>query len=101
MWKGKVYLIGGYIHRRQISVVDGCEVKDERVQLQFPLYSEACSQRDNVEVFICFANNFDEKTYKTCQSATQFPTGNFTKLPDSSYSHGESRIAVMSGNVMS
>ena len=91
VWQGMMFMYGGPFHNKQISVVEECKLK--RVgTLEFRMDTGGCAQRNNAEIFICFNHN----EYKTCRRSVD-PLGSFTKLPESTYGHGEIRIAVTSG----
>ena len=81
--------------RRQILMVDQCQLK--RIgSLAFDVSLGACAQRDNQEIFICFEEFDSYEKAKTCRRAVgQFT--NFTRLTNSAYPHGLSRIAVTQG----
>ena len=83
---------------KQISVVDNCKLKRNGT-LPFNSNSGACAQRDNAEIFICFADDADDtKAHKTCHRADG-PFETFSKLPKSKYRHRGTRIAVTSGKL--
>ena len=92
-----MFVFGGYTtsHTRQILVVDQCELT-KKGELPFEMTRGACAQRDNREVFICFEDVWDESTSKNCHRSTG-PLEVFSKLPDSTYDHRQTRIAVTSG----
>ena len=95
VWHGKMFVFGGSRYKRQISVVDQCQLT-KKGELPFDMYFGACAQRDNQEVFICFEKVGDLSTYKNCHRSNG-PLEPFTKLPSSSYNHRDARIAVTSG----
>ena len=95
VWRGKMYVFGGKDYKRQISAVDGCQLK-KKGELTFDMTNGACAQRENNEVFICFENSSDLSTYKNCHRSNG-PLERFVKLPSSSYDHRSTRIAVTSG----
>ena len=94
-WHGQMYLFGGYHNERQISLVDRCRLT--RIgNLSFDMRYGACAQREDFEIFICFEHVDDTRTYKNCRLSTG-PLENFSNLPNSTYDHGNTRIAVTSG----
>ena len=95
VWQGKMYMLGGYNYRRQISFVDQCQLKSIG-ELEFDMNHGACAQRNDVEVYICFENSDDPGTTKNCHRSNG-PLDSFTKLQSSTYAHGLTRIAVTSG----
>ena len=95
VWRGKMHLFGGNYHRRQISVVDKCQLT--RIgNLTFDMYLGACAQRDGEEVFICFGTYTDPAETRKCRRAIG-QLQSFTDIPNSAHNHGLSRIAVTSG----
>ena len=105
VWKGEMYVFGGSHVKRQISIVDKCQLKSVGLthRLQFDMVHGACAQRDNVEIFICFADIYNSQTTKNCHRATdplEFSgSKSFLKLPSSTYHHGYTSIAVTSGKL--
>ena len=96
VWRGKLFVFGGSSYQRQISIVDDCQLT-KKGELPFDMIRGACAQRDNQEVFICFDNVLDPSTSRNCHRSNG-PLEAFTKLPSSTYDHGNTRIAVTSGN---
>ena len=96
-WQGKLYLFGGGIRSWQISVVDNCQLTFIK-QLPFYMYQGACAQRDNTELFICFRSPWNSQTTRRCYRSNG-PLDSFSQLPKSTYHHGLTRIAVMSGKL--
>ena len=94
VWRGKMFVFGGRKYKRQISVVDDCQLT-KKGKLPFNMTSGACAQRDNQEVFICFENYSDSSTWKNCHRSNG-PLEAFSKLPSSTYDHRDTRIAVTS-----
>ena len=95
IWRGEMYVFGGYTHQRQISMVDQCQLT--RIgDLPFNMYHGACAQRNDQEVFICFEVFNEPSTSKNCYLANG-PLDNFSSLPNSTYEHSNTRIAVNSG----
>ena len=95
VWRGQMFVFGGLDYRRQISVVEHCQLT-KKGRLPFDMRLGACAQRDDVEVFICFENYDDESTFKNCRLSAG-PLEAFSNLPSSTYDHGSARIAVTSG----
>ena len=96
-WQGKMYIFGGYPKetRQQILVVDKCKLT-LKGKLPFKMIAGACAQRENAEVFICFENIYRIETLRNCHRATD-PLKKFSKLPNSTYYHEDTSIAVTSG----
>ena len=79
IWRGNMFLFGGYNHKKQISMVDQCQLK--RVgDLPFIMYFGACAQRNDQQVYICFENYFDSSTGRNCHVSSG-PLENFSSLP--------------------
>ena len=98
VWQGKMYMFGGVVYKRQISVVDKCQLTSTGKKLKFDMIGGACAQRDDVEVFICFEDLDNYETHKNCRRSSG-PLGTFTNLPSSTHHHGGTRIAVTSGKL--
>ena len=98
VWRGQMVVFGGENFERQISVLDGCQLT-KKGELPFDLYTGACAQRDDAEIFLCFTDISDDSTYKNCHLSNS-PFENFSKLPSSTYDHGLTRVAVTSGNAI-
>ena len=92
-------MLGGYHNKQQISVVDQCRLT-QIGELPFRMSFGACAQRDNEQIFICFEDFDDTSTYKNCH-VTNGPLENFSNLPNSTFAHGNTRIAVTSGKPQS
>ena len=92
-------MLGGYHNKQQISVVDECRLT-KIGELPFRMSFGACAQRDNEKIFICFEDFGDSSTYKNCH-VTNGPLENFSNLPNSTFGHGNTRIAVTSGKSQS
>ena len=95
VWHGKMYVFGGLVYNRQISMVEDCRLKLVG-QLPFGMSLGACSQRDNEVIYICFENYNDPSTYKNCYESSG-SLDSFSKLPSSSYQHKRTRVATTSG----
>ena len=95
VWRGQMVVFGGYNYKRQISVVNNCQLT-KKGELPFDMANGACAQRDNAEIFICFENWDDKSTWKNCHRSIG-PLEAFSKLPSSTYEHRKIRIAVTSG----
>ena len=99
VWHGKMYVFGGHTEHWQISVVDQCQLKSIG-ELQFLMRHGACAQRNNAEIFICFEDYHQSDQCKNCYRS-KGPLEKFEKLPSSTYSHDDTRIAVNSGKPIS
>ena len=95
VWQGKMFMFGGYKLKTQISTVEQCQLTAIG-NLEFDMDKGACAQRNDAEVFICFADAFNNRTTRSCHRSTG-PLESFSKLPDSTYHHGDTRIAATSG----
>ena len=95
VWHGQMFMFGGFIHKRQISLVDQCRLKLIG-ELPFNMFHGACAQRDDSELFICFENYAEVSSFKNCR-VSNGPLKKFSKLPTSTYEHGTTRVAVTSG----
>ena len=82
-------------YTKQILVVDQCKLTKVG-ELSFEMLDGACAQREDKEVFICFENIGDSKTWKKCRRSNG-PLEDFEQLPSSNYTHRATRIAVTSG----
>ena len=95
IWRGNMFIFGGLSHKRQISMVDQCQLK--RVgDLPFDMVFGACAQRNDQQVYICFEVFNDSSTGKNCHVSSG-PLENFSSLPSSSYERRNTRIAVTNG----
>ena len=95
VWRGEMFVFGGYNYKRQVSVVDQCQLT-KKGDLPFDMTYGACAQRDNQEVFICFENYFDSSTNRNCHRSNG-PLEAFSSMPSSINDHRQTRIAVTSG----
>ena len=84
VWRGTMFMFGGDQDRRQIYVVDQCQLK-QKGKLGFDVTIGACAQSGNVRVFICFAD-YSAAESKKCRSATG-PMNEFSELASSTYGH--------------
>ena len=92
-WKGSLYIFGGNFEKRQISIVDGCQLT--RIgTLSFDLDGGACTNVNNEELFLCFDNRNGNKCYKSTE-----PNGAFSSIADSLQFHKLTRIANDKGNL--
>ena len=94
-FKGDYYVYGSSSDdKRQVAKITNCSLK--RIgTLPFTFESGACAATMD-QVFLCFANNGDQKT---CH-ATNEPTGQFNVLAKSAYEHDKVRIATNNGNLL-
>ena len=97
VWRGKMYMFGGMVNIRQISVVDNCKL--ELIgRLQFKMENGACAQRNDTEIFICFEYPSKWATHRTCRRAIG-PLEEFLNFPNSTFPRAHSRIATTSGKL--
>ena len=86
-WKGDLYVFGGATEKRQVSLVEGCQLT--RVgTLWFNLERGACTNVNNEEIFLCFDYDNDKKCWKSSN-----PEGPFSSIADSLKNHKLTRIA--------
>ena len=88
-WKGEFYVFGGSSKRRQISKLDGCELK-QIGQLESLFVSGACATV--AEENLCFSVYPDDVEWRKCRVSSS-PTGSFETVASSSYDHDMTRIA--------
>ena len=89
--KNKYYVFGGRGDQmRQISVLQGCELK--RIgSLQFDFHKGSCATVADSIMYLCFSQS-DVTEYTQCRYTFDI-SGNFTKSHDSIYRHRWARIA--------
>ena len=92
-WQNLFYVFGGFDEKRQVSMVSGNRL-DRRGTLVFDLYGGACTVLNQITIVLCFPNTYGE--YDACRQSNN-PLGSFTKLPNSIFSHGMTRIASFDG----
>ena len=86
-WQNEFYVFGGNSKKRQISKLDGCELKSVGT-LGFD-HSGSCSNMNDDTLYLCF--NIDAtEDYMKCRSATD-PLGSFTEIPSTNYDHRYAR----------
>ena len=86
-WQGNMYVFGGMSERRQVSLVDGCQLT-RNATLPFDLSEGACTNVNNEEIFLCF----DVLNVKKCWKSSN-PDGPFSFTAESLKNHWPSRIA--------
>ena len=87
-WQGDMYVFGGNREKRQVSLVERCQLK--RVStLSFDLSYGACTNINNEEVVLCFGDNSNDKK---CWKSSN-PEGQFSSIADSLTNHWLTRIA--------
>ena len=89
-WRNGFYVFGGSSNKRQISKVDGCQLRPIG-SLAFDHYTGGCSVMNDA-IYLCFNVVFNSGDYKRCRSATE-PTENFTQIPLSTFDHRWARTA--------
>ena len=94
VWLGRMFVFGGFNYKRQISLVDDCKLT-KKGELPFDMFLGTCAQRDNREVVICFEDHYDPSTWKNCHRSNG-PLEAFSKIPNSTYDHRFTRIAITS-----
>ena len=86
-WQGDMYLYGGTSEKRQVSLVEQCQLT--RVStLSFDLRYGACTNINNEEVVLCFDYSDNKKCWKSSN-----PEGPFSSIADSLKNHRQTRIA--------
>ena len=93
-WHGRMIVFGGtYDKKRQISEVKSCRLT--RIgTLEFNLHVGACTNMDDVTIFLCF-DYFTEEG-KVCRIAND-PLGKFLKIANSHFYHYETRTTANQG----
>ena len=95
-------IVFGGLHpvSRQISTVEECKLKrigtlDFESKLSDPV---GCAQRDNAEVFVCFAWDVDN-LFRGCRRSVG-PLEKFSKWTEPKYDHYGIPVAVTSGKLL-
>lgn len=86
-------MFGGSKNIRQISRVEGCNLK-RLGSLAFDFYYGTCTTFDSDQLFLCFP----ETDKKGCRKGND-PQGKFSRLTPSRYDHFYTRIALTNGNL--
>ena len=86
-WKNNNYVFGGWDEKGQVSMVNGNRL-ERKGTLSFDFSSGGCTVLNQFTIVLCFDYIEDD----VCRQSND-PLGSFTKLPNSTYSHGETRIA--------
>ena len=87
-WKNEFYVFGGNSKKRQISKLNGCELKSIGT-LGFDHHAGSCSNMNDKTLYLCF--NIDvTDDYKKCRSTTD-PLGSFIEIPVTTYDHRYAR----------
>ena len=89
-WQNVFYVFGGNTKKRQISKLDGCELKSVGT-LEFDHNLGSCSNMNDNMLYLCF-NTDAADDYSKCRSATG-PLETFTEIPTTSYDHRYARTA--------
>ena len=93
LFRGQVYIYGGWIEKNQISQVSGCSVK--RIgTLPFIFFSGACTSIRSKYIMLCF--DLWQEEGKVCRMS-QNPTGLFTKTTESNTYHFSTNIVSNGG----
>ena len=98
VWNGKMHLFGGSFYKRQISVVDQCQLK-KIGELTFDMFYGACAQRNDAKIYICFEAYNNPATGRNCRQSDA-PLDSFSQLPSSNYNHQNTRIAATAGELL-
>ena len=93
-WRGQFFVFGGEANRRQISILNDCQL--ERIgSLSFDHYYGGCGNVDDEEIYLCF--NIDSADNKKCRYGVD-PLGEFIEIEESFYPHLETgRIGASNG----
>ena len=89
VFNGQAYVYGGWEQKRQISTIDGCQLK-RIASLDFDFKEGACTSTSNT-IYLCFENG----NGKACRTANN-PTGPFGAIADSTFEHSYIQIAASS-----
>ena len=93
MDQNQMYVYGGgdYDKKRQISLIDECQLKQVGT-LPFDLDYGTCTRNDNFIVWC-----FDYDLTKSCWKSEQ-PTSNWSQVQNSNFDHRKIRISASKGN---
>ena len=78
---------------RQVSMVNGKRL-ERKATLDFNFEEGGCTVLNQITIVLCFPDTYGEKD--VCRQSNN-PLGSFTKLPNSIFSHGMTRIASFDG----
>ena len=93
-FKGEMYVFGGELHKTQVSVIDGCNLK-RLVDLPFQFSYGAC---EAIEDFVALC--FPYENYKMCKKfrGVYGPSISLEMMSSSNYDHRNSHLAQLKGN---
>ena len=92
-WENELYVFGGTLKRTQISKVTSCRLEPVG-QLAFNHKSGDCVNVARDKIVLCF--NDEKNDRKKCRRASS-PTGIFSEMMPSQYTHSNIRIATNDG----
>ena len=92
-WQNRYYVFGGENERRQVPIVNGYRL-ERKATLDFNFEVGGCTVLNQITIVLCFPDTYGEKD--VCRQSNN-PLGSFTKLPNSIFSHGMTRIASFDG----
>ena len=94
-WQNHYYVFGGdsqsILKERQVSMINGNRL-ERKGKLNFYFSSGACTVLNQLTIVLCF----DRYEQHVCRKSNH-PLGSFSKLPNSTYYHTETRIASFDG----
>ena len=87
-WRNQFFVFGGKADRKQISILNGCQL--ERIgSLAFDQYYGGCANVGDEAIYLCF--NQEAADNKKCRFGVD-PLGEFREVEKSLYPHRETRI---------
>ena len=92
-FRGEMYVLGGALHKTQVSVVDGCNMK-RLVDLPFEFSYGTCEQIDDF-VAVCFALEGTTKCKKF--KGVYGPSISLEMMSSTKYGHRYSHLAQLKG----
>ena len=91
-YRGDFYVFGGRWFERQISKLEGCSLT--RIgSLDFDFEFGGCAAVNDESIYLCFPRYYDNQ----CHVGTD-PVGTFSKVTESLFDHGQTRVAANEGN---
>ena len=92
-FRGEMYVLGGALHKTQVSVVDGCNMK-RLVDLPFEFSYGTCEQIDDF-VAVCFASEGPSMCKKF--KGVYGPSISLEMMSSTKYAHRYSHLAQLHG----
>ena len=95
-WRNQFFVFGGTADRKQISILNGCQL--ERIgSLAFDQYYGGCANVGDEAIYLCF--NQEPADNKKCRFGVD-PLGDFREVEESFYPHRETKIGASNGNLV-